>query len=435
MSQANPRGRDARLPGLRDPGVQDASSAPDSVVINGTGVCALTMAVRCARDGRLRDHVTIVGERVQESRRLVGGVTFRARTLDYIAAASGQTTQQLLQRFYGPEWHQAETHQQVAALCSGDAGRGYAVTRSATFMDAKVARPGRSPHQPLAYGLRNSRLVTTLHALADEAGCETAAAAPSREQLTELASGEQPFLVNGAPRPLVDTPVDRPPAKPRQFVAAAQMALRNVARDQRGVIGPNTSFISWIKRGGGIDMGVFYPFQDELSPTADLYGIYYRVIGADDASSRREEIQDDLSSTVVAIADMLGFEPVDPDETLGTAVVPVSPWNGVSSCQDGVLDLSRLAGAGSPIITGDGMTRSTLAGWVAAECLRGGHDVKSVEADLQRALARYRQLNRELHWALSSLASPAATLMRWSPGLVLYRQTRSYHRDMWARAA
>ncbi len=173
MAEAPPRGRDARLPRPQANRDGTGSSRFDSVVINGTGVCALTMAARCARDHHLRERVSIVGERVKESRRLVGGVTLRARTLDYIAAAAGTTPTQLLERFYGPEWSQAETYQQVAALCSGDTKTGFQITKRAIFMDAEVERLGRASCQPLAYGLRNSRLVATLHELADEAGCQT----------------------------------------------------------------------------------------------------------------------------------------------------------------------------------------------------------------------------------------------------------------------
>jgi hypothetical protein len=388
------------------------------------------MAGRLARSARFAGAVKLVGRPVEETRKLAGGCTLRARTLEYFAAALGVERERVERELLDPGLAPACTRRQYAALLCGLPQKGLSVVRKTTFMDAQRKRRARSDDLPLAFGIRNSRLLAVLQQLALEAGATLEDSPPGDAPCLRAAGRSRPLLVNATPRPVPRLEVTAPPPAPHQFVAAAQVPFRSSQLEQRGVVERDASFVSWLPTPGGLDMSVFYPFQDPLSPAADFYGIVYRVVDTESARAKAE-LLGELTSTLLAIGDLLGLEAVDPAETLGQAVVPVSPWRGTSNCQEGVLDLSRLCGAGSPIITGDGMTRSAIGGLIGAESLLACRDPA---ADINAALGGYRQLNWELHLVLSRLARPAAwALERW-PNLVLLRQTRAYKRDMWAGA-
>ena len=408
----------------------DATPRYDSVVIRRAGFCGLVAAGRLARSGSLRDAVTVVGPRVEESRRLVGGCTLRARSLEWIAAAMGREREEIESRLLDPGLPPASTHRQHAALLSGEAESGLRIVQRTCFMDASKARRGRRGGTPLAFGVRNSRLLALLEELARENGVRFVEAGGAAADLRAIA-GEKALLVNAAPGPIEGLEVAAPPRRPRQFVAAVQVPFRAERLDARGVVEADESFVCWLPDAVGLQMGVFYPFQDPLSPSADFYGIVYRVVDASRAADRAA-VFERLSATLLAVGELLGLQAVDRRETRGEAMVPVSPWSRAPASQPGVLELSRLCGAGSPIITGDGMTRSAIGGVVAAESVLLGRDAA---ADVHAALAGYRRLNRELHLLLSTLSLPARWLLRSAPDLTLWRQSRSYHRDMWAGAA
>lgn len=408
----------------------------DSVVVNSTGMCGLTLAGRLARSPEFQGAVKVVGRPVEETRRLVGGCTLRARTLDYFAAAMGVDRKRIESELLDSDLAPARTFRQYAALLGGEAAQGLKVVRQSCFMDAGQARSGRPDGLPLAYGIRNSRLLALLQRLALEAGSSLSSvdgagieeSTSGDVETLRAASGSRSLLVNATPRPIPGLEVDRPPLAPRQFVAAAQVPFRASRLGQQNQIEADASFVCWLPGRQGLNMSVFYPYQDPLSPTADFYGIVYRVVDAESVRTK-VELLTELASNLIAIGDLLGLDAVDPDQTMGRAVVPVSAWKGTRSSQDGVLDLSRLCGAGSPIISGDGMTRSAIGGLVGAESLLACRDPV---ADINTALGRYRQLNWELHLLLSRLARPASWLLARWPNLVLIRQTRSYFRDMWA---
>jgi hypothetical protein len=401
-------------------------------VLNSTGISGLTMAGRLARSPVFEDRVRIVAKSVEETQRLIGGVTLRARSLDLFAAAMGVERTDLIERLLGDDTSRAETHRQFVCVCSGSTGGGFRLDKISPFMDRQEPRRDRSPLPVLAYGVRNSRLRATLQELALAAGVTlTEQEANSRDALAQLAPGDRPLVVNATPRPLPDTALIAPVAKPTRGVAAAQLTLRASQLEERGLVPRKSSLVCAVLIDGALDVGVFYPFQDALTPDADYYGIFYRVDDLETIAADREQLLERLEASVLGVGQLFGLEAVDRDATLGTAVVPMSPWKGVGNCQEGVLDLSRMAGAGAPIITGDGMTRSAIAGWVGAESLVHGRDPAP---EIDRALRLYRRLNWELYLVMTRFARPAYQLMKAVPRLAFYRQAKSYDWDMWAGA-
>jgi hypothetical protein len=401
----------------------------DSIVTNSTGISALTFAARCAQSEHLKGKVQVYGKPVEENRRLLAGVTLRARTLDYYAAACGVAKDEILERMYLCDPADAAMTGQYCSLATGSPEKGYSLSKVVRWMDSATPRRGRPSGLPLSYGIRNSRLNLVLQDLTKEIGVQFFDE-PGLDalSLSGKALGDRPLIVNGTPFPIKDAPLTRPSQAPTQCVVAVQLPFSTPQLEKRGVIDKQSSFITWVHRDGALDMGVFNPFRDDLSPEATFYGILYRVIPGPKGVDKDSE-QAILNDSLIGIADALGLEPVDPDETRGVACVPASPWKGTLNLHDGIFDVSRLSGAGAPIITGDGMTRAAVAGYVGAEAILAGRD--AVE-EVNTALRRYRQINWELCMLMTRIPGLASFGIRNFPSLVMYRNAFTYYQDMWA---
>lgn len=428
LGLADIRGRDADFPdvSVRRP------SAYDSIVVNSNGVGAITFAARMARDPEFAGRVVVVAKPVVESRRLNDGCTLRARSVDYYAAANGVSREAVLKATFGSDWRQAETDCQRAGIGVPDAtDKSVALGPVIKFMDAASTKADRTAHQPLAYGIRNSRLVAALNDLAKDSGVEFAEPdGGTMDELRAHAKGQRPLIVNGTPKPIGGAAWLHQPEPPQHFVAAAQMAFTAPRRESMGRIGAQDSFVGVINREGALDLCVFYPFQDPLSPDAKFYGIFYRAI-VEAPASDKEHQQEVLLDQLVGVAASLGLAPDTPDETMAMAFVPISPWSAQMSRQAGVLDLSRISGGGCPIISGDGMARAGLGGFVAAEALLAG---LAPEPAMNRALKRWRQTNHVQYLAMTRAPNFSAFAVRRMPGLAMsgFRLQRNW--DMWAGA-
>ena len=428
MELADIGGRDARMPD----GTVRGPRLYDSIVINSNGIGAITFAARMARDPAFAGKVVVAAKPVVESRRLDDGCTLRARSIDYYAAANGVSREAVLTSIFGTDWRAAETDRQRAALCvRGADGRGREIVNPVTFMEAGVVKPDRAPFVPFAYGIRNSRLAGALNDLARASGVQFVhEPAATMDDLRALAKGQRPLIVNGTPKPISGAAWQHKPPAPKHFVAAAQMAFTAPWLEAKGKIGPQDSFVGMINRDGALDLCVFYPFQDPLSPNARFYGIFYRAIRHADAAGKAEQ-QTVLQQQLEDVADALGLSPDDPDETMMHAFVPVSPWRYIPSRQAGVLDLSRISGGGCPIIAGDGMARVGLGGLAAAEAILAG---ASPEDAMNRALTRWRQTNFVQYVAMTQMPRLSAFAMKKFPGAALAGFGLQRDWDMWAGA-
>src|SRR5690606_20525755 len=153
------------------------------------------------------------------------------------------------------------------------------------------------------------------------------------------------------------------------------------------------------------------------------------VRDADEAA--REGQQRHLREELEAMGEALGLAPDGAEETAAAAWVPVSPWSYTEGRQEGVLDLSRISGAGAPIITGDGMARAGLGAIAAAEAIIAGEDP---ERAMNRALTLYRRLNLLQAGAISWTPGMTALLLTHAPKVALAISTKSRDWDMWAGA-
>lgn len=415
-SLAPPAGRDARLPEWLARGEQRPGSPRfDSVVIRGSGIGALTCAARLARSDSLGGRVRIAGPLPAESRRLVNGCTLRTRSLDYCGAALGTDRDDLIDELFGARREGAGTHAQRVGRVTEIAPGKFEIGRTGVFMD----RAGQGG--VLAYGLRNSHLAATLAARVAALGVSFGKSVPETfEACRSLADGTHPLVINGSHLPVSDLPA---PAAPDRFVVASQVTFR---RREASAWPSQHSFLAGRLRRGALDFGVFYPFADPLTPAADLYGIFYRIVRPGRAFEKANELAI-MRGAVEGVADAMGFDPVDAEETRGEAMVPCLPWRDVPSLRADWLDLHRIYSSCTPIITGDGMARAALAGWVAAELILAGEDPAPAT---NLSLHRWRQANRGFALGMTRLARLTAALVGRAPGTTL--RLVGVSPDMWA---
>jgi hypothetical protein len=128
-------------------------------------------------------------------------------------------------------------------------------------------------------------------------------------------------------------------------------------------------------------------------------------------SASRGEIRPE---DVVAVT--LDDEPVDPEATMGTAMVPCSPIRADREITPGYLHLGRAHNSGTPIIAGDGMARAGLTGYVAAEAILAGVEPQPYVYRAHRGWAWRNQLAHYMFNELSWVADPA---LKWAPGRAL----------------
>lgn len=423
------KGRDAYLPAWKGLNLFQTDCAYDSVVISGNGIGAAVLAARLNRAPEFAGRVVIAAPPVAESRRLINGVTLRARSIDYYAAALGLDRADVLREIYGPGWTDAITYRQRVSLCDVNGGQ-YSLRSPTTWMTSEGVRKDRSVREPLAYGVRNSRLAGTLISLAKHAGVKQIEEEVNDWQaLRALAPGKQPLIVNAKPKPLENAETIWEAPAPKEFVLASQITFTDKARASKGLIDKHDAFCAFIHRDGGLDMSVLYPFQDPLSPDARYYGIFYRVAKAGSFDKAHE--YEVLTDEIIGVGEQLGLEAHDVEETKGQAAVPCLRWRGLRNRQKDTLDLSYIYSGGAPIITGDGMVRSAVAATAAAEALLCGRDPVP---EMNTALNRYRFLNWSQCRMMTHFPGTAAKLIGARPNWALAGPGLSRDWDMWAGA-
>ncbi len=403
------QGRDATLPPwITSAARPDERPRYDSVVIRGNGVGALTLAGRLARSPAFAGKVVVAAPRPVESRKLVNGCTLRARSLDYYAAAFATTRQNVVETLFGPRHREAEVHRQFGSMSRSLGGGEFVIENCETWMDAK-----HSDGRPIAYGIRNGRLVGALADLLAPLSHQWIPELPkSLEDCRRLAPGKNPIVLNATHESLEGVP---PKAAPTHFVVASQMTFTAPRRRAVGLVADHGSFVSAVPREGALDTGVYYPFVDPLSPLAEYYGIFYRIVTPGPGFDKAAELAR-LRDTVVGVGRAFGLEPHDEHETGATAMVPCSPWHDDVNRHRGYVDFEAIYGAGTPIITGCGMSRAGVAGYVAAEAILHGADPVALT---NAALIRWRRLNRAFATCMTTLSTPVAALVRRFPGLAL----------------
>src|ERR1700751_5209739 len=395
--------------------------AYDSAVIAGNGIGALAFAGWLAQSPLFEGKVTVVAPPVVESRRLINGVSLRGRGIDFMSAALDTTLDDILEVTSGSADAPPVAYRQTAAMAVQQ-GRSWRFTRRGHWQNALAAE------RPISYGLRNSRVVAGMRELASKLPIEFVdERVESASHLRSFSSGRHPLLVNATTIPTLIGGQAQPP---KRMVLGAQVPF--IAAD-RGVSYPleaETAFAPVVRRGGTIDVGYFTPFRDPLSPRSTWYGIYARVVDRNAAFNKDAELRI-MTEQLFGVGEAMGLTPDDPEETLGRAFVPASPWGTVAPSAPGTLEMKRHYSGGAPVFYADGMVQSLVGGVVGAEAV-----IRGVNPDdaIRSALRPWRRHN--LLWYLETNKMPFLSdlLMRANPAAAMaYPHTVGL--DLWASAA
>jgi hypothetical protein len=395
--------------------------AYDSAVVAGNGIGALAFAGWLAQSPLFEGKVTVVAPPVVESRRLINGVSLRGRGIDFMSAALDTTLDDILEVTSGSADAPPVSYRQTAAMAVQQ-GRSWRFTKRGHWQNALAAE------RPISYGLRNSRVVAGMRELASKLPIEFVdERVESASHLRSFSAGRHPLLVNATTVPTLIGGEAKPPKRMVLGVQAPFIA------PEGGVSYPleaQTAFAPAVRRAGTIDVGYFTPFRDPMSPRSSWYGIYVRVVDRDAAYNKEAEHRI-MTEQLFGVGQAMNLIPDDPEETLGRALVPASPWGAVAPSAPGTLELKRHYSGGAPVIYADGMVMSLVGGVVGAEAV-----IRGVNPDtaVRRALRPWRRHN--LLWVLETNKIPFVSdmLLRASPAAAMaYPHTAGL--DLWASAA
>jgi hypothetical protein len=395
--------------------------AYDSAVVAGNGIGALAFAGWLAQSPLFEGKVTVVAPPVVESRRLINGVSLRGRGIDFMSAALDTTLDDILEVTSGSADAPPVSYRQTAAMAVQQ-GRSWRFTKRGHWQNALAAE------RPISYGLRNSRVVAGMRELASKLPIEFVdERVESASHLRSFSAGRHPLLVNATTVPTLIGGEAKPPKRMVLGVQAPFIA------PEGGVSYPleaQTAFAPAVRRAGTIDVGYFTPFRDPMSPRSSWYGIYVRVVDRE-ALYNKEAEHRIMTEQLFGVGQAMNLIPDDPEETLGRALVPASPWGAVAPSAPGTLELKRHYSGGAPVIYADGMVMSLVGGVVGAEAV-----IRGVNPDtaIRRALRPWRRHN--LLWVLETNKIPFVSdmLLRASPAAAMaYPHTAGL--NLWASAA
>jgi hypothetical protein len=155
-----------------------------------------------------------------------------------------------------------------------------------------------------------------------------------------------------------------------------------------------SAFAPLVHREGAVNVGYFTPFADPLSPDATWYGLMVRPVPAAPAKIDKAREIALLREEVLGIAEAVGMEPVDVEETCFGGLAPAPPFGKVSRSAPGTLELRSLAAPGAVAYYADGILGGAISATIAAEALIRGIDPHDA---IVAAMAPIRRIN-DIWW-------------------------------------
>ena len=393
--------------------------AYDSAVVAGNGIGALAFAGWLAQSPLFEGRVTVVAPPVVESRRLINGVTLRGRGIDFMSAALNTTLDRILEVTSGSAVAPPVCYCQTAAMAL-QRGPSWRFCRRGQWQN------GLSSNRPVAYGLRNSRVVGGMRELASKLPIEFRdERVESASHLRSFSAGRHPLLVNAT---TVPTLIGGEATPPKRMGLGVQVPF---IAPERGVSYPleaQTAFTPLVRRAGAIDVGYFTPFRDPLSPRSTWYGIYARVVDRNADITAEQRI---MTEQLFGVAEAMNLVPDDPEETLGRGVVPASSWGAVRPSAPGTLELKRHYSVGAPVFNADGMVMSLVGGVAGAEAV-----IRGVNPDdaIRRALRPWRRDNLLWFVDINKMPFVSEMALRAIPAVAMAHK-RTVGMKLWASAA
>src|ERR1700753_4236332 len=216
--------------------------AYDSAVIAGNGIGALGFAGWLAQSPLFEGKVTVVAPPVVESRRLINGVTLRGRAVDFMSAAVDTTVDDILEAMSGSSETPPVCYRQTAAM---------AIQRGLSWRFGKRGQwqNGLPDDRPIAYGLRNSRVVGGMRELASKLPIEFVdEKVESASHLRSFSTGRHPLLVNATTVPTLIRGQER---SPKRMVFGVQVPFIATERGVSYPLEAETAVAPVVRRRGG----------------------------------------------------------------------------------------------------------------------------------------------------------------------------------------
>jgi hypothetical protein len=392
----------------------------DSVVIVGAGFSATIMAARLARSEQFHGKVVLAGPRAEESRRLKDGATLRGHGADLICYALGVPQYALVDALYGDivDGRGVGTGL-LSAMTTKTASGAFEFGRTVPVMGGHAGAT-----RPLFYGVRNSRAQAAMYELMDRSGViEAPEMVTSRDEAFALAPGKRPLIVNASH----NSGLLRDQAAKVDWATIAVQAPLIVRPSGLRHIKTNSALFAGVRRGRKMDVGLFNPYGDPLSPRSTFYGIVVvEFFPGEDKQRELDVITDELHG----IADKLGMDADDPDETLYSGMIPGSPWKAPQSAP-GTLELQMISHQGVSATYSDGMASGASAAVAAAEAVIRGVDPDRAARRAVRKITRERRV-----WNIqrTKLARPVDLLLRTVAEPAAYYPHTTRGRTTWGSA-
>ncbi|HSV39061.1 MAG TPA: hypothetical protein VLI04_09900 [Nocardioidaceae bacterium] len=395
----------------------------DSVVIAGAGFTASVMAARLARSEQFHGRVVLAGPRTEESRRLKDGATLRGHGTDFICHALGVPHYEYVDALFGDivDGRGVGTRNQVTMAKKGPSGS-YEFGRVASFQG------GQSGYsRPLFYGARNSRMQGAIYELMDRAGViEVPETVNSLDEAFSLAPGKRPLIVNAGHNSALLSGV----APSVDWATSAVQAPLKVRPGGFRTVETNASLVATVRRRNKVDVGLFNPYGDPLSPNSTFYGIIVGQVSKSAGYDKERELAE-ITEELYEVADALGMDVDDADETLFAGMIPGAPWKAPAS-PPGTLELQLIAHQGVSATFSDGMTTGASAAVAAAEAVIRGLDPDRAARRAVREVTRDRRI-----WNIerNKLGPLYDLFVRAAPGAIAYYPFGYHARTTWASAA
>jgi hypothetical protein len=252
---------------------------------------------------------------------------------------------------------------------------------------------------------------------------EVSEAVTSIDDAFALAPGKRPLIVNAGH----NSRLLRDQAPVVDWATVAVQAPLIVRPSGFRHITTNSALFTGIRRRNKIEVGLFNPFGDPLSPRSTFYGIIVVEVYPGDDKQREIAI---LTDELVEIADALGMDVDDPDETLYSGYIPGSPWKAPQS-RPGTLELQMISHQGVSATYSDGMSSGAAAAVAAAEAVIRGTDPDRAARRAVRKITRERRV-----WNIqrTKLAAPVDFLLRRAAEPAAFYPHTTRGRTTWGSA-
>jgi hypothetical protein len=381
------------------------ANGTSSPLIIGGSVAGLALAGAFAQKFRDRQ-VTLISQPIKENRRLIAGCSLRPTALALMAKAVDCPLERLVGDLAGGTGSFSNVSSGVGCQ-NGD--------RIRFHRPVNILMP--SPIRGLS--TRHSRILSALRNELNKF--------PNLEIIEKSVRnlGEVQHLVSDGRQvinatPTLDIGKRSERHAPKKYVVAVQIPCRKGIAGLQPPLRSATAYASLIRFSDGVHLAFFTPFFDPLTSSAEWYGINTKIVDADLIHEGGEEVLlKPVRRGLELMAESLGLEFVDPEETEGGSVIAINSCDSNEFHSREVYDAYYGFESGAPAIAADGMYAMVTG---ATAYVRALSESQSIDPAVDQALRGIRQGNRMCQSLMKNI--PVAVtqgLISFFPGLFVKR--------------